>query len=373
MYYNLMATMSSGLESVTANELKKLGYSTKVENGKVLFKGNERDIVKTNLWLRSADRIKIIINRFQAYSFDELFNNVFKSNIDYFLPLNAYFPVSCKSVKSVLHSEPDIQSITKKAIVSKISTIYHRRTKLPETGDKYNISININKNDCILALDTTGDSLFKRGYRIASGNAPIKENFAAGLILLTNWNPLCMPFYDPTTGSGTIAIEAALIAKNIAPGIFRNFSFEHFDWIDPNLLNLEKQAAYSKVNNNFCEIIGGDINPKMINIAHINAHNAGVLHDIQFKQIAIKDFYTSLKNGIIVSNPPYGKRLYDKKKVHEIYYQMGKIYRNMDTWSKYILTSDLNFEKYYGEKATKKRKLYNGSIRTDLYQYWSSK
>lgn len=371
MKFNLMATMASGFEAITAKELRDLGYQVTTENGRVRFTGDESDIVKTNLWLRSADRIKIIVGEFTAMTFEQLFEGVKALPWDQLLPLDAAFPVLGKAVRSQLHSEPDIQAITKRAIVAKLSDVYHRRTRLPETGAKYVITVNITKNKAMLTLDTTGDSLFKRGYRVAAGEAPLKENFAASLVLLTHWHPEDMPFYDPTTGSGTIAIEAALLARHIAPGILRHFSFEQFDWMDPQLLVTAKAAARASEKRDFpVEIMGGDINQNMIAVARLNAHKASVLHDINFKQIAVADFHTDLQNGIIVANPPYGKRLDDQAKVRHLYQQMGQVYRPMTTWSKYILTSDMQFEEYYGQKATKRRKLYNGYLRTDLFQYW---
>ncbi len=371
MNFKLMATMASGFEAITAKELRDLGYQVTTENGRVRFDGNERDIVKTNLWLRSADRIKIIVGEFTAMTFDQLFEGVKALPWDQLLPLDAAFPVLGKAVRSQLHSEPDIQAITKRAIVAKLSEVYHRRTRLPETGAKYVITVNITKNKAMLTLDTTGDSLFKRGYRVDAGEAPLKENFAASLVLLTHWHPEDVPFYDPTTGSGTIAIEAALIARHIAPGILRHFSFEQFDWMDPQLLETAKHEARASEKRDFpVEIMGGDINQNMIEIARLNAHKASVLHDIHFKQIAVADFHTDLQNGVIVANPPYGKRMEDQASVRHLYKQMGEVYRPMTTWSKYILTSDMEFEKYYGQKATKRRKLYNGYLRTDLFQYW---
>ncbi|EEI67419.1 hypothetical protein HMPREF0530_2323 [Lacticaseibacillus paracasei subsp. paracasei ATCC 25302 = DSM 5622 = JCM 8130] len=370
MRYQLVATMAAGLESVTTKELKALGIQTRTENGKVYFEGDDKTIALTNVWLRSADRIKIVVGQFKALTFDALFEGVKALPWDHYLPLDAAFPVEGRAVRSQLHSEPDVQAITKKAIVEKMSAVYHRTTRLPETGATYPLEVSILKDIATLTLDTTGSSLFKRGYRIAKGEAPLKENFAAALIMLTNWHP-DMPFVDPTTGSGTIAIEAALIGHNIAPGLQRQFTFENFGFFDQPVLQTVKDEAMDQADfDRELDIQASDINGDMIDMAKLNAQQAGLLHSIQFKQLAVKDFSTSKENGVIVANPPYGKRLNDQAMVRQLYAEMGQAFAPLTTWSKYILTSDMGFEKAYGSKATKRRKLYNGTIRTDLFQYW---
>ena len=370
MRYQLVATMAAGLESVTTKELKALGIQTRTENGKVYFEGDDKTIALTNVWLRSADRIKIVVGQFKALTFDALFEGVKALPWDHYLPLDAAFPVEGRAVRSQLHSEPDVQAITKKAIVEKMSAVYHRTTRLPETGATYPMEVSILRDIATLTLDTTGSSLFKRGYRIAKGEAPLKENFAAALIMLTNWHP-DMPFVDPTTGSGTIAIEAALIGHNIAPGLQRQFTFENFGFFDQPVLQTVKDEAMDQADfDRELDIQASDINGDMIDMAKLNAQQAGLLHSIQFKQLAVKDFSTSKENGVIVANPPYGKRLNDQAMVRQLYAEMGQAFAPLTTWSKYILTSDMGFEKAYGSKATKRRKLYNGTIRTDLFQYW---
>ena len=370
MRYQLVATMAAGLESVTTKELKALGIQTRTENGKVYFEGDDKTIALTNVWLRSADRIKIVVGQFKALTFDALFEGVKALPWDHYLPLDAAFPVEGRAVRSQLHSEPDVQAITKKAIVEKMSAVYHRTTRLPETGATYPLEVSILKDIATLTLDTTGSSLFKRGYRIAKGEAPLKENFAAALIMLTNWHP-DMPFVDPTTGSGTIAIEAALIGHNIAPGLQRQFTFENFGFFDQPVLQTVKDEAMDQADfDRELDIQASDINGDMIDMAKLNAQQAGLLHSIQFKQLAVKDFSTTKENGVIVANPPYGKRLNDQAMDRQLYSEMGQEFAPLTTWSKYILTSDMGFEKAYGSKATKRRKLYNGTIRTDLFQYW---
>lgn len=373
MNFKLIATCAAGIESIVGNELKHLGYKVNVENGRVRFDGDVADIAKTNLWLRTADRIKIVVGEFTAKTFEELFQGVESLNWEDFLPLDAEFPVAGKSQKSTLHNVPSVQAITKKAIVTKMSTVYHRRTKLPETGALYPIEVAINKDKVLITLDTTGSSLFKRGYRVNKGGAPLKENMAAALVLLARWYPE-MPFVDPVCGSGTIPIEAALIGCNIAPGLKRNFAFENWDWVDKDIVKQAREQAQAAIKKDVdLDISGHDIDGSMIEIAKENAVQAGVQDIVNFKQMAVKDFKTDKINGVIVANPPYGERLSDKEHVHQLYQQMGKLYQPLTSWSKYILTSDLQFEQFYGTKATKRRKLYNGSLRTDFFQYWGKK
>ena len=373
MNFKLIATCAAGIESIVGNELKHLGYKVNVENGRVRFDGDVADIAKTNLWLRTADRIKIVVGEFTAKTFEELFQGVESLNWEEFLPLDAEFPVAGKSQKSTLHNVPSVQAITKKAIVTKMSTVYHRRTKLPETGALYPIEVAINKDKVLITLDTTGSSLFKRGYRVNKGGAPLKENMAATLVLLARWYPE-MPFVDPVCGSGTIPIEAALIGCNIAPGLKRNFAFENWDWVDKDIVKQAREQAQAAIKKDVdLDISGYDIDGSMIEIAKENAVQAGVQDIVNFKQMAVKDFKTDKINGVIVANPPYGERVSDKEHVHQLYQQMGKLYQPLTSWSKYILTSDLQFEQFYGTKATKRRKLYNGSLRTDFFQYWGKK
>lgn len=372
--YQLIATVAAGIEAIVGKELRRLGYDTRVENGRVRFTGNIRDVMVTNLWLRTADRIKIVVGEFDATTFDDLFEQTKALAWDQLLPLDAAFPVEGKSHRSQLHNVPSVQAIVKKAIAEKMMAVYHRRTKLPETGQLYPLEVAINKDYVLLTLDATGESLFKRGYRRDKGGAPLKENMAAALVLLAHWFP-DNPFVDPVCGSGTIPIEAALLGHNIAPGINRSFACEQWSNLMPSGLpddvrdDADAQADYDVK----LEIHGYDIDQKMVEIAQRNSQAAGLTHDITFKQLAVKDWQTDEINGVIVANPPYGERLSDRETVHELYRQMGELYRPMTSWSKYILTADLEFEHYYGAKATKRRKLYNGALRTDLFQYWGKK
>ncbi len=370
--YQLYTTMGAGFESVVAKELQSLGYETRTENGRVFFEGDQSDIVKTNLWLRTADRVKILLKEFKATDFDTLYNQVYDIDWAELLPVDAKFPVQGRSVRSKLHSEPGIQSIVKKAIVNKMSDQYHRRGFLPETGSEYPLDIHIYKDLARISLDTTGASLFKRGYRIEHGGAPLKENFAASLIKLTPYDGT-HPLIDPMTGSGTLAIEAALIGRNIAPGTWRKFAFDDFDWFDPDLHDDFLEQARSEVRTLDQPIWACDIDQSILEIAKLNANNAGVLQDIYFKQVAVKDFATDLENGVIIANPPYGKRLKEKKTAEELYVQMGEALSKYDDFSQYYLVGDPEFEQFFGKTATKKRKLFNGNLRVDFYQYWAKK
>ncbi|AFS00253.1 THUMP domain-containing class I SAM-dependent RNA methyltransferase [Lentilactobacillus buchneri] len=373
MKFNLMATCAAGIEALVGKEMRDLGYDVQVENGRVRFTGNEEDIIKTNLWLRTADRIKIVVDEFDAQTFDELFEQTTAIAWDKLLPMDAAFPVEGRSRNSKLHSVPDSQAIVKKAIVNELSTAYHRHTRLPETGAEFPLEVAINKDHVMLTMDTTGSSLFKRGYRIEKGSAPLKENMAAALVMLTSWYP-DMPFLDPFCGSGTIPIEAAMIGRNIAPGFNRDFICEQWPWIDHDMAQKVRDEADAKADYDIeLDISASDIDGNMIEISKRNAEEAGLLADIQFKQLAVADFKTDKVNGVIVGNPPYGQRMSDEEHAHELYKQMGKVFNPLTSWSKYFLTSDLDFEKYYGEKATKRRKLYNGSIRTDYFQFWGKK
>ena len=371
--YQLVATAAAGIEALVGKELRDLGYECHVENGKAYFEGTDYDIARTNIWLRSADRVKIIFGRFEAKTFDDLFEQTKALPWEEILPIDAEFPVSGKSVKSTLFSVPNCQSIVKKAIVNRMSSAYSRKTYLPETGALYPIEVAILKDVVTLTIDTSGTSLFKRGYRVEKGGAPLKENMAASLVKLTNWYP-DKPFYDPCCGSGTLPIEAALIGKNIAPGIKRHFAAEKWTFFNKEAFPTARKEAREAIRHDVqLDILGCDIDGSMIEIAKQNAINAGVADQITFKQMQLKDFRTTKTNGVIVANPPYGDRMLTEEQAHQIYREMGQTYKALETWSKYILTSDLTFENYYGQKATKKRKLYNGAIRTDLFQFWGKR
>ncbi|WP_303972611.1 class I SAM-dependent RNA methyltransferase [Streptococcus merionis] len=374
--FNLVATAAAGLEAVVGRELKELGYQTQVENGRVRFSGDAQAIIEANLWLRAADRIKIVIGEFPARTFEELFQGVFALDWENYLPLGAKFPISkAKCVKSKLHNEPSVQAISKKAVVKKLQKHYHRPEGVPlqEIGAEFKIEVSILKDRAMVVIDTTGSSLFKRGYRTEKGGAPIKENMAAAILLLSNWYP-DKPLIDPTCGSGTFCIEAAMIGKNIAPGLYREFAFETWPWIDSQAVDKARQEATAAIKADVeLDIAGYDIDSRMIEIAKKNAEKVGLENVIQFKQMRLQDLKTDKINGVIISNPPYGERLLDDKAVDILYNEMGKTFLPLKTWSKFILTSDENFETKYQQAADKKRKLYNGTLKVDLYQFFGER
>ncbi|AUW97050.1 THUMP domain-containing class I SAM-dependent RNA methyltransferase [Streptococcus pluranimalium] len=374
--FELIATAAAGLEAVVGREIRDLGIECQVENGKVRFQGDVKTIIKTNLWLRAADRIKIVVGKFPAKTFEELFQGVFSLDWDNYLPLGSTFPISkAKCVKSKLHNEPSVQAITKKAVVKKLQKIYHRPEGVPlmENGPEYKIEVSILKDVATIMIDTTGSSLFKRGYRVEKGGAPIKENMAAAILMLSNWYP-DKPLIDPTCGSGTFCIEAAMIGMNIAPGFNRTFAFESWSWVSKDLVQEMRDEAESEANYDIeLDISGFDIDGRMVEIAKKNAEEVGLADVIKLKQMRLQDLKTDKINGVIISNPPYGERLLDDKAIDILYNEMGQTFAPLKTWSKFILTSDEAFETKYGSQADKKRKLYNGTLKVDLYQYFGQR
>ena len=374
--FNLIATVAAGLEAVVGREVRELGYDCQVENGRVRFQGDVRAIIETNLWLRAADRIKIIVGTFPAKTFEELFQGVFALDWENYLPLGARFPISkAKCVKSKLHNEPSVQAISKKAVVKKLQKHYARPEGVPlmENGPEFKIEVSILKDVATVMIDTTGSSLFKRGYRTEKGGAPIKENMAAAILQLSNWYP-DKPLIDPTCGSGTFCIEAVMIARNMAPGLRRSFAFEEWNWVSDRLIQEVRTEAAQKVDRELeLDIMGCDIDDRMVEIAKANAQAAGVAGDITFKQMRVQDLRSDKINGVIISNPPYGERLSDDAGVTKLYAEMGQVFAPLKTWSKFILTSDEAFETKYGSQADKKRKLYNGTLKVDLYQYFGQR
>ena len=374
--FTLIATAAAGLEAVVGRELRDLGYDCQVENGRVRFEGDLTAMIESNLWLRSADRIKIIVGQFPASTFEELFQGVYGLDWENYLPLGCKFPISkAKCVKSKLHNEPSVQAISKKAVVKKLQKHFHRPEGVPlqELGAEFRIEVSILKDQATVMIDTTGSSLFKRGYRVEKGGAPIKENMAAAILLLSNWYP-DKPLIDPTCGSGTFCIEAAMMARKIAPGLKRQFAFEEWNWVDKELVAAARQRAKELIDWDLkLDISGSDIVARLVEIAKKNAQAAGVAADIQFKQMRLQDLKTDKTNGVIISNPPYGERLLDDEAIASLYRDMGQTFAPLETWSKFILTSDEQFEVRYGQHADKKRKLYNGTLKVDLYQFFGKR
>jgi len=369
--YNLIATTTFGMEGVVKDEVKKLGFSNlDVSNGKVEFEGNEKDICKSNLWLRSAERVQIKVGEFEATDFDELYEKTKDLPWDWFLPENAHFPVSGKSVKSQLHHVPTCQSITKKAIVDSLKERYNT-SWFDEDGPTYKIEIAMYKDTATLTIDTSGTGLHKRGYRSLSSTAPLQETIAAGMITLSKWDSDRI-LIDPFSGSGTIPIEAALMAKNIAPGLNREFDFEKWPLIKNSDIKEVKEEAKSLIKEDVEPrlIAGYDIDENMVSMGRYHAKHAGVSDIIHFQQMDFKDFSTNRKYGYIIGNPPYGMRMSDEKDIEKLYSIMGEKLLPLDTWSYYILTAYEKFEQVFGKEASKRRKLYNGGIKVDYYQYY---
>lgn len=366
----LLATATFGLESLVADELRKLGYGdTQVENGKVNFTGDELAICRTNLWLRTAARVRVKVGEFTATTFDELFEKTKALPWAKYLPKNAEFPVEGRSVQSTLFSVSDCQAIVKKAVVESLKGEYGLEW-FPEDGPLMKIEVALLKDVVTLAIDTTGPGLHQRGYRALATGAPLKETLAAALVILARYYP-DIALIDPFCGSGTIPIEAALMAHNMAPGLKRTFASENWPWISPaswqkareeaeDLMKLEKPDY----------LIGTDIDEGALKIARHNAEKAGVADSIHFQRLEIKELTTSKKYGKIVTNPPYGERFGEEEQVHQLYREFAQIKKSLDTWSFYVLTSYPHLEKVFGGRATKRRKLYNGNIETQYYQYF---
>lgn len=368
--YTLIATSTFGLEKVVANELRDLGYEDlKIENGKVTFEGDEMDIVTCNMWLRTADRVLIQMAEFKAESFEELFNGTVNVEWGNIIPIDGFMHVSGKSVKSKLFSVPDCQSIVKKAIVEGMKRKYNREV-FSETGVEYKIEVSILKDIVSLNLDTSGVGLHKRGYREHAGTAPMKETLAAALVLLSKWD-ISKILMDPFCGSGTIAIEAAMIGKNMAPGLNRDFISEKWDIIPQKLWTDARRYAKNVIKKDEFRIFASDIDGRVLRTAMDNAKKAGVDDVITYQTMDMKDISSKKKNGLIITNPPYGERLSDMKEVEGLYSTMGKVFGNLPDWSYFVVTSHPNFEKCFGKKSDKNRKLYNGKLKCYFYQYFA--
>lgn len=365
----LIATAAFGLEAVVARELQDLGYGEqKVEDGRVTFVGDELAICRCNLWLRSADRVLLKVGGFRAVDFGEFFPQVEALPWHEWLPVDAKFPVSGKSVRSRLHHEPTIQAVTKKAIVESLKRHYQRHW-FQESGTEYQIEVSILKDDVLLLIDTSGAGLHKRGYRATSGAAPLRETTAAALVLLSYWNRE-RPFLDPFCGSGTIAIEAAMIGRNRAPGIGRSFLCEQWSQLPRECWKQAREEARDKqLGKPQAPLIASDIDGKVLRVAQANAIEAGIGSDIDFKVQDVLELKTALEYGVIITNPPYGERLGDEESAAAIYDDMADAFAPLSTWSIYVLTSHPGFERFFRRRANRRRKLYNGRLECHFFQY----
>lgn len=365
---NLIATAAFGLESVVARELRNLGFEDlQVENGRVLFPSDVAGIARANLWSRCCDRIQLNMGEFEARSFDELFEKTKALPWEDWIPLRGEFPVQGKSVKSQLYSVPDCQAIVKKAVVERLKH-KHKVQWFEETGPRYSIQVALLKDVATLTIDTSGAGLHKRGYREGAGGAPIKETLAAALVQLSHWQS-GRQLLDPLCGSGTILIEAALLGDNIAPGLTRRFAAEDWDVLGQDLWAKARAEASAQIQDNAMELQGSDVDGRVLALARANADNAGVGEKIHFQRRILADVRSSRKYGCVITNPPYGERLEDAVKVKQLHREMGHVFAPWDTWSIYVITSNKDFEKQFGRQADKKRKLYNGRIQCDYYQF----
>ena len=371
----LVAPCHFGMEAVLKREILDLGYEiSQVEDGRVTFEGDLETICRSNIFLRTAERVMVQIGRFRATTFDELYENMKALPWEDWIPQDGKFWVKkASSVKSKLFSASDIQSICKKAMVDRLKMTYHTDW-FKEDGASFPVRIFLLKDEVTVALDTTGDPLHKRGYRTWTSKAPISETLAAALIMLTPWRADRI-LVDPFCGSGTFLIEAAMMAANIAPGMNRSFTAEAWTHLIPKQMwyDVVEEAEEMVDTDISCDLQGYDIDPDMIRIARANAKQAGVDHLMHFQQRDVADLKHSKKYGFIITNPPYGERLEDKKDLPALYTTIGQVYRDLDAWSMYLITSYEEAERYIGRKADKNRKLYNGMIRTYFYQFMGPK
>ena len=358
-----------GLEGLCADELKRLNMSdVHAENGRVLWRGSTADIARANLNLRTGERVLLVAGKTGANSFDELFEGVRAIAWENYIPCGGAFPVKGHSLNSKLHSIPDCQRIIKKAVAERLMGKYNSGW-LNESGAKYQIQFAVMDDVATLYLDTSGAGLHKRGYRPAGNAAPLRETLAAAIVKLTRYRgrgPVC----DPFCGSGTIPIEAALVAVNRAPGIGRGFSAQKWAWIDKKVWDDAITEAKSGEFSGDYDIWGGDIDQKSVAIAEENAKRAGVSSHIRFETADAAGFQRADPGGIIMTNPPYGERVMTKTDAEALYRRFGAAIKTLDNWKMYILSSHTEFERSFGKHAVKKRKLYNGMIKCDLYMYF---
>ncbi|OPA81098.1 RNA methyltransferase [Paenibacillus selenitireducens] len=367
--YQLIATAPMGLEAVVARELKDLGYDdVKVENGRVLFQGDLIDICRTNLWLRTSDRVLIKMGEFKATTFDELFEGTKALDWPEWIPEDGEFPVEGRSHKSQLSSVPACQGIVKKAVVEKMKMEYGTEW-FHEDGPRYVIEVILLNDIALLTLDTTGPGLHKRGYRKVATEAPLKETMAAALVLLSRWN-VERPLYDPFCGSGTIPIEAAMIGWNIAPGLRRTFNSEGWPVISEDLWQEAREEAFDLLRDDVpLQIMGSDNDREAIDIAYGSAKAAGLGKEIEFRTLPVAKIDPQGDYGCIITNPPYGERLGERDDAEKVMRQLGFVSRKLPNWSFFAICPNKQFEHYFGRPADKRRKLFNGRIECQYYQY----
>ena len=357
-----------GLEGVAGDELRRLDLeNVRVENGRVLFSGDENALAKANVSLRTGERVLIVLADFAAKTFEQLFQGVYNARLEDYIPKDGAFPVKGHCLSSQLMSVPDCQAIVKKAASKRLGEKYGV-SWLPETGAKYQLQFSIMNDRVQLYLDTTGPGLHKRGYRAVGNDAPLRETLAAAMVQLTRYRGREF-VWDPFCGSGTIPIEAALIAKNRAPGLNRRFAAESFGWMENKVWEEVRTEAKDKEFRGDYRILGSDNDPKCVSLSMTNARKAGVCNLITFKDGDATKMSLPTDSGILICNPPYGQRMMEQQSAQRLYAALGRHLKFADGWKKYIITSEPEFEHYFGRRADKKRKLYNGMIKCDYYMY----
>ena len=357
-----------GLEGIAGDELRRLDLeNVRVENGRVLFSGDTWALAKANVCLRTGERVLLVLADFQATTFEQLFQGVYHANLEAFIPRDGAFPVKGHCLNSQLMSVPDCQAIVKKAASKRLGEKYGV-SWLPETGAKYQLQFSIMNDRVQLYLDTSGPGLHKRGYRAVGNDAPLRETLAAAMVTLTRYRGRDF-VWDPFCGSGTIPIEAALIARNKAPGMYRRFSAEAFAWIDPAVWGQVREEAKDKEFHGKYQILGSDNDPKCVSLAMSNARKAGVGRLIEFRDGDATKMSLPAPEGIVVTNPPYGQRMLEQRQAQSLMGAFGRHLKFADGWKKYIISSEPEFEHYFGRRADKRRKLYNGMIPCEYYMY----
>ena len=357
-----------GLEGIAGEELRRLNLeNVRVENGRVLFSGDQAALARASVGLRTGERVLIVLADFPAKTFEELFQGVFRTPLEEYIPKDGAFPVKGHCLNSQLMSVPDCQAIVKKAASHRLGEKYGV-TWLPETGAKYQLQFSIMNDRAQLYLDTTGPGLHKRGYRAVGNDAPLRATLAAAMVLLTKYRGREF-LWDPFCGSGTIPIEAALIAKNRAPGLGRKFAAESFAWADAKIWADARQEAKDREFHGKYQILGSDNDPKCVSLSMANARKAGVGDVITFQDGDATKMDLPAQSGILICNPPYGQRMLEQQSAQRLYGALGRHLKYADGWKKYIITSEPEFEHYFGKRCDKKRKLYNGMIKCDYYMY----
>ena len=357
-----------GLEGIAGDELRRLGLeNVRVENGRVLFSGDQSALARACLGLRTGERVLIVLADFPAKAFEELFQGVYRTPLEEYIPRDGAFPVKGHCLSSQLMSVPDCQAIVKKAASKRLGEQYGV-SWLPETGAKYQLQFSIMNDRARLYLDATGPGLHKRGYRAVGNDAPLRETLAAAMVILTRYRGREF-LWDPFCGSGTIPIEAALIAKNRAPGLGRKFAAEDFAWSDAKIWADARQEAKDREFHGKYQILGSDNDPKCVSLSMANARKAGVADVITFRDGDATKMDLPAQSGILICNPPYGQRMLEQQSAQRLYAALGRHLKYADGWKKYIITSEPEFEHYFGKRCDKKRKLYNGMIKCDYYMY----